>query len=133
MLQTYNTPTVSQDRLENAAKSFEAAIQKRLKTRQEQCVVHFDLDVFRYCFGKSNASRLFLLDDFKLLPMSSHWFHYLNVNGQGKRVKFPIKILPIFPVKRIYVCEKNNVTMKTLPRETISITCCTSVCDISSL
>jgi len=40
--------------------------------------------------------------------------------------------LPNFRVKRIYVCEKNNVTMKTLPRETISITCCTSVCDISS-
>jgi hypothetical protein len=81
--------------------------------------VPFDLDVWRYlCRGKGQTSGRWLLfqkEDFERFPsLPHHWYHFLNIHGEGKAIDFPLKLRPYLAksCNKDFLAEDNGNVVK---------------------
>ena len=121
LLDTYLQPSVSDCRVTDAAIRVEGAIQQRLRSRGNRCVVDFDLDIYRHCFA-SDRTILADKDDFDKLPMSAHWYYNVNKCGRGCQVSFPIKCEPKLYFRKTYAYCDGVVREVKVPCERLVLT-----------
>ena len=98
----YINPVISNERLNHAGFTFDKAIQNRLSSRINRCVIDFDADIFRYCFGLKSVC---IVDesDLKKLPLSQGGITELI--GKAKDVNFHF----LFDQCPVCICAKNTL------------------------
>ena len=88
----YNNPIIQQERIQKIMIGFLSGIKAKLKS------LDCDNDVFCYLFkGRgctSNVTAAVTLnkEDFDRMQFPSSWYYYLNKNGEGQAVEFPIRV-----------------------------------------
>lgn len=93
----------SDERLHHASREFYAGIITNLKGKsQAPFYVSIEMDMWRYVsFNKGIISnhrghKLYQKDDFSLFRfLPNHWWYWLNKDGEGQAVDFPLKIKPV--------------------------------------
>ena len=128
----YDKPPIVENRLEEACRNFCIGITKALKSLRSTPVhVNLDLDIWRFVTcGKGKASEhrghhLFERDDltkFKYLP--DDWWYFLNQQGEGVPIDFPLKAKPILSWSSDKYIKRNGQLLKAkkYPVEKVCIT-----------
>ena len=119
-------------RLSEFSVSFERAIQYRLRCRNPKAVVFVDFDVFRHVFGPENTVLCYP-DDFKKLNLSDHWYYVLKKDGNGRKIKFPIKLSIRLCIRKMYVKNQGRLVEREAPLEKCSIYSCTEACALEDV
>ena len=97
------TPNPSKERITSSTEIFADAVLGRLKSKclEPKVNVNMDHDIFRFLVkGKGREAADFpgslLLEkaDFLCFNMHKYWWYFLNSNGQGQTVHFPIRAKP---------------------------------------
>ena len=95
-----NPPKPEQCRIEQASRNFFHCITKALKGRSPNISAdaQIDLDIQRWFWkGKGVLSlhrgcKLYERKDFCNLSLPETWWYFLDKNGEGRAIDFPIKI-----------------------------------------
>ena len=85
----------SQDRLEDAAQRIETAVQSHLRYSSSSPVISLpmELDLVRYIFTlDAPGEKMAYLQDFSASSLSSAWYYTLDRMGQGKSIRFPVRL-----------------------------------------
>lgn len=129
----FDNPLVSNDRLSSTAEAVTRAVQTRLSSRNTECIVHINFDVFRFLFGDVKEKLVFR-EEFKKLPLSKNWYFKLNCKGEGLQVHFPVRVTRRLVMKPVCVKSENGIlTKKITPVERMKIICAVSACSVDSL
>lgn len=116
ILQTFECPNISSDRLQYASFNLEKAVQQRLYSTGNRIVLDFDTDVYRFCFGVESTQILYKAD-FSKLPMSTAWYYKLKKNGRGSKLSFPVRIRSHVHMRKSYRNENGKIKEYCTPIE----------------
>ena len=120
IVNTYENPEISHERLQYAAQNIEKAFQHRLSSNGNRIVLDFDADVFRYCFG-TDANRIVNQDEFRKLPLSQSWHYKIKRNGRGSSISFPVRCEMRVHFRKSYIIENGTVRELKTPNERLTI------------
>lgn len=132
VVSNYIPSTVCTERLRQFSESFERAIKSRLRSRNPKSVIPVDYDLFRYVFGDA-TTLVCHLNDFNKLDLSDHWYYELNKDGNGRKIKFPMKLSVRLCRRKMYVKIQGQLTMKETVLEKCTVMSCTEACEVSDL
>ncbi|CAC5421898.1 unnamed protein product [Mytilus coruscus] len=116
ILQTFECPNISSDRLQYASFNLEKAVQQRLYSTGNRIVLDFDTDVYRFCFGVESTQILYKAD-FSKLPMSTAWYYKLKKNGRGTKLSFQVRIRSHVHMRKSYRNENGKIKEYYTPIE----------------
>ena len=99
LFRTYERPVISQARLQENIDHLLLAITSKLKSKsREPSTLFFHHDCYRFLFqGKGRASKdgkstMLEKQDFGRCNFHNLWDQCLDKNGDGARIKFPVKV-----------------------------------------
>ena len=100
LFRSYENPKISDEkRIEQGSRNFCEAITRTLKGKSSAPVdVYIDLDLQRWLWkGKGTPSqhkgyKLYENADFCHLILPETWWYYLDRNGEGRAISFPLKM-----------------------------------------
>ena len=92
-----------------------------------------DLDIFRYMTGTTEKHVLFKLEDFDRFDLPNHWYYDLGKDGNGRKIKFPIKLSARVYMRQIYVKCDGRLVLKNVPLERLTVFCCTEGCSVADI
>lgn len=92
-----------------------------------------DLDIFCYMTGTSEAKVLLNLHDFTKFEFPEHRFYELGKDGNGRKIKFPIRMSARVHMRKMYIKVDGHLVLKSSPAERVSVFCCTEGCSFSDI
>lgn len=130
LFRTFQRPLILQDRLQENIDRLLLAITTKLKSKARgPTVLHFHHDCYRYLFyNKGRASKdgkatMLENNDFALCHFHELWDQCVDKNGDGVRIKFPVKVhLTLGWSPKIYGVQGGTVvTQPRMPVEKLMI------------
>ena len=123
-------PVISNERLNHAGFTFEKAIQNRLSSRINRCVIDFDADISRCCFGLKSVC-IVEESDLKKLHLSVGWYYRINKKGKGCKLSFPIRLVSRVYMRKKYVVSSEKLVIEShIPMEKLIIISATEVMNV---
>ncbi len=115
LFRSYENPQISDQRIEQGSRNFYEAIARTLKGKSSAPVdVYIDLDVQRWLWkdkGTPSQHKGYTLYEnagFCRLSLPRTWWYYLDKNGEGRAISFPIKMKPILSWTPKHFCFENG-------------------------
>ena len=134
---------VSDERLQEACCQFACGVLSALKSPSLSSVyISLKHDVWHYVrFNKGRSLEhrghfLFSNQDLSRLKyLPRHWWYFMNGNGKGTAIDFPIKIKPVLSWSSALCFVKNGHIMraKRLPLEKLGISIAKRPCNVNSV
>ena len=123
---------VSEDRVRHFASSFERSVASRLRSRNAIFSIYCDLDIFRYLFGDRNDILLYE-SDFDNLYLPINWYYIIKKDGNGKKLKFPIKTKAKLYFRKMFLKIEGRVVLKQRPIERVNFFAATESCSFGDI
>ena len=126
----FSRPVISEERMQLNMDALLFAITARLKSSSKSaCTFHFHHDCFRFLFeGKGSPvtrgkGTLYKKSDFAVCKFPTAWDQYVEINGKGFVIQFPVKMQPhLFWSPKAFVIQNDALTEKQrMPVEKLSI------------
>ena len=111
LINSYIPTHLSIERIRHFSVSFERLIRNRLRSRNPLVSICCDLDIFRYMTGTTDKHVLLELEKFERFDLPNHWYYDLGKDGNGRKIKFLIKLSARVYMRQMYVKCTLNVTV----------------------